>query len=169
MISMWILSKKSQLLQLRLAVYLNNWRQGLGAGLGYQWGDQRCLPIIVKIQFSIMWHWQSRDVIKFQCLWLSDWVRPQKSAKLQAKIPVPQGLGWPLPLKRGYKIGRRKSDKGHKRGPIWPFPLKKKKMEDEIVLPQRKVSFKLTFPEKIQIGKWIDDQEYKTIDQVSEA
>ena len=42
-------------------------------------------------------------------------------------------------------------------------------MEDEIVLPQRKVSFKLTFPEKIQIGKWIDDQEYKTIDQVSEA
>ena len=42
-------------------------------------------------------------------------------------------------------------------------------MEDEIVLPQRKVSFKLTFPEKIQIGKWIDDQEHKTIDQVSEA
>ena len=102
MILIQILSKKSQALQLRLAVYLNNWRQGLGAGLSHQWGDrtstmpayhQKC---IVQIQFSNMT--LARDVTKFQCRWLSDWIRPQKSAKLQAKIPVPQGASWPLPL-----------------------------------------------------------------------
>ena len=73
------------------------------------------------------------------------------------------------PSEKRIQNRKKRSDKGHKKGPIWPFPLKKQKMEDEIVLPQRKVSFKLTFSEKIQIGKWIDDQEHKTIDQVSEA
>ena len=45
-------------------------------------------------------------------------------------------------------------------------------MEGEIALaPSENATFKLTFPEKIQIGKlkWIEDQEHKTIDQASEA
>ena len=166
MILIQILSKKSQLAQLRLAVYLNNWRQGLGAGLSYQWGNQRCLPIIVEIQFINVT--LAKDVIKFQCRWLSDWVRPQKSAKLQAKIPVPQGLGWPLNLKRGYKIGRRKSDQEHKTRPSekkqngrWNSEHEHKWLTTSFskqLLPQRKATFKLTFPEKIQIGKlkWIE-------------
>ena len=110
----------------------------------------------------------AEDVTKFQSRWLSDWVRPQKSAKLQAKIPVPQGLGWPLPLKRGYKIGRRKSDQEHKTRPSekkqngrWNSEQEHKWLTTSFskqLLPQRKATFKLTFPERIQIGKlkWIE-------------